>query len=298
MRHIITGATGHVGLNVVKALLAKGEQVTALTHSVQHKSLLESLGADVAVCDISHTARLTEIFRLGESVFMLNPPGDVAQDSVALELDTVHSLTSALKSSGVRQVVAESAQGAQKGVGIGDLGVLYEMEERLRQRGGPCRITRAAYYMSNWDALFLNAQKTRKIPSFYPKDFQLEMVAPVDLGKFNADQLSSSFDDFRIYDLSGPQPYTVQDVADEASRHFGVKVEVDVIPRAKWQEAYKTLGFSAEAARSYAKMTEITLEKQYDVPRDPQRGTTTLSSYFDNLMEQEGSGHLRKSGTH
>jgi hypothetical protein len=58
----------------------------------------------------------------------------------------------ALEGSGLEKVVAESTGGAQPRDRIGDLNVLWELEEGLSRQTIPAAINRAAYYMTNWDA--------------------------------------------------------------------------------------------------------------------------------------------------
>lgn len=58
MRIFVAGATGAMGVPLVKRLVAAGHQVTGLTRSEAKRSLLEGLGATAAVADVFDRERL------------------------------------------------------------------------------------------------------------------------------------------------------------------------------------------------------------------------------------------------
>jgi uncharacterized protein YbjT (DUF2867 family) len=110
------------------------------------------------------------------------------------------------------------------------------------------------------------------------------MVAPRDLGKLAAQKLVSSLDDTGIRYVEGPGGYSSADVANAFSKALGRPVEVEVTPRDKWKEAYRSLGFSKAAAESYARMTAVSVDSGFDMPDDPWRGATTLEAYIRDLV--------------
>ena len=55
----------------------------------------------------------------------------------------------------------------------------------------------------------------------------------------------------------------------------------------KWEETFRALGFSPAAARSYARMTAITVDGDYEMPQDPVRGAVTLDDYVSALVRRE-----------
>jgi hypothetical protein len=113
---------------------------------------VEATRSRVAVVDVHDTPALTRVFRDGRRLFLLNPPAAPSTDTAREERKSVASILRALDESKIEKVVAESAYGAQPGEHVGDLGVLFELEQQLNQRSIPSSIIRAAYYMSNWDS--------------------------------------------------------------------------------------------------------------------------------------------------
>lgn len=278
--YVVMGATGHVGAAVADALLAGGEDVTILTRRPERAGRWRDKGASVAAADVEEVASLRAAFRLGRRAFLLNPPADIAGDTDATERRTIANILAALEDSGLEKVVAASTYGARPGQGIGDLTTLWEFEEGLRRQPIPAAINRGAYYMSNWTSMLETVAQTGALPSMFPADMPLPMVAPADLGEAAAARLLTPPDDVGVRYVEGPQRYTPQDVARAMSRTLGRGVVLEVVPRDRWEAVYKGLGFSDEAARAYAKMTAVTLDEDFDPPGGVVRGHVSLADFI------------------
>lgn len=183
--HIILGGTGNVGSAVAQALLKRHESIIVITHDSSKATVLRQSGADVAVADVHDVEALQAVFRQGRRLFLLNPPAAPSSNTVAEERRSLAAILSAINGSGLEKIVAESTYGARPGERLGDLGVLYEMEQTLTTQPIPATIIRAAYYMSNWDASLLAAREGA-MQTLYPEDFKLPMVAPSDIGELAA----------------------------------------------------------------------------------------------------------------
>jgi uncharacterized protein YbjT (DUF2867 family) len=283
--YIILGATGHVGSAVAETLLTQGEQVTVITRDKSKLEEWKQKEAEVAVADVHNVDELRQIFRGGQRLFLLNPPALPSTDTVAEERKSMHSIISALEGSGIEKIVAESTYGAQAGNGIGDLGVLYEMEQKLAETSIPATIIRAAYYMSNWDAYLQTIEKENKIYTLYPSDFKLPMVAPEDIGRFAAKLLRESVEKTGLYYVEGPIHYSANDVAGAFSEALDREVRAEVVERNEWVPFLTGVGFSEKAAEAMAAMTEITLNAKYEVSNFPVRGETSIREHVQKLIE-------------
>ena len=284
--YIIMGGTGHVGAATARALLARGAEVTILTRSAARAAHWRTLGADIVQANVKDVASLRAAFRRGRRAFLLNPPADTRSDTDAVERHTVANILAALEGSGLEKVVAESTAGAQPGSHIGDLNVLWELEEGLRAQALAAAVNRAAYYMSNWDGLLETVRNTGVLPSLFPADLAIPMVAPKDLGEVAADRLMSAPDDQGVRYVEGPRRYTPSDVARAFAQALDQPVEVHVVPRAEWRQAFVRQGFSEAAAASYARMTEVSVDGGFDLSDTPLRGATTLEAYIRSLVVQ------------
>ncbi|MBH2009703.1 MAG: NmrA family NAD(P)-binding protein [Xanthomonadaceae bacterium] len=282
--HIIMGGTGHVGSAVASALLARGETVAIVTHDVHRARGWIARGAEVLEADAREPASLRAAFRRGSRAFLLNPPAAPCTDTDAVERQTVASILAALAGSGLEKVVAASTGGAQAGDRIGDLNVLWELEQGLRRQPIPAAIQRGAYYMSNWDAQIEAVRATGQLQAMFPADMPIPMVAPCDLGTFAAERLLSPVDDLALRHVEGPRRYSAADVARVFADALGRPVEVVVTPRGQLHQAFEALGFSRIAAESYARMTALSIDSGFEMPADALKGQTRLEDYVRNLL--------------
>ena len=141
---------------------------------------------------------------------MLNPPASPDTDTDKTEKETIRHLLAAIDGSGLEKIVAESTYGAQPGECLGDLNTLYEMEQGLDAQPIPHSIIRAAYYMSNWDMVIGAARQDGTLPTMYPADLEIPMVAPADLGTVAARLLTEPVGNTGIQYVEGPERYSSQ----------------------------------------------------------------------------------------
>lgn len=284
--HIVSGATGHVGTFVANALLERKESVTVILHHPEKAERWKQKGAQVAIADVLDTEKLQAIFENGKRLFLLNPPAASNTDTVSKELETLASILQALKGSNIEKVVGESTYGAQTGEGIGDLGVLFKMEQELKATSIPNSIIRAAYYMSNWDTALATAIKEGKVHTMYPVDFKLPMVAPKDIGKIAARLMLAPINHTGLHYVEGPETYSAADVAAAFAVALGKPVQAVETPADQWERMLESNGFSKIAAASMIAMTDITLKGAYTKPNLPERGITTIQQYITTLVSK------------
>lgn len=282
--YVILGATGHVGSATANALIERGEAVTIVTRNPERGDLLAKRGATVAVADVRDPDSLRAVLRTGRRAFLLNPPASPDTNTDSVERDTVANILEALQGSDLEKVVALSTYGAQEGECLGDLNTLHDLEAGLAAQPIPFTIMRAAYYFTNWDMFLEPARESGVLPSMYPADLRLPMVSPQDLGRVAAQLLTgSAYPSHPVY-VEGPERYSPADVAEAFAHALQRPVDVVVTPRDGWEEAYRKMGFSKAAARSYARMTAITAARDYDSLVDPVRGTISLQDHVAGLI--------------
>jgi uncharacterized protein YbjT (DUF2867 family) len=288
--HIVLGGTGHVGSAAAKTLLGEGEPVTVVTRDRSKSADWLGQGAEVAVADVHDSEALRRVLLKGERLFLLNPPADPSTDTDVEERATVAAIVDAVHGSGLEKIVAESTYGAQPGERCGDLSILYELEQKLRDQPIPASIIRAAYYMSNWDSALQTAEQDGVVHSFLPADFKLPMVAPQDLGRAAARLLMEPVEQTGIHYVEGPSRYCAADVAAAFSEELKRDVRVVAAPRERWEEAFEAMGFSKPAAQSYARMTAVSVDEGYEMPANPKRGSVSLQQYISELVQRGRNG--------
>jgi uncharacterized protein YbjT (DUF2867 family) len=285
--HIILGATGNVGSAVAQTLLKLGESVIVVTRDPSKAAKMHQSGAEVAVADLHDVNALRSIFRRGQRLFLLNPPAAPASDTAAEERRSLTAILRALDGSGLEKIVAESTYGAKPGERLGDLGVLYEMEQALNAQSIPATIIRAAYYMSNWSASLQTACEQGVVRTLYPEAFKLPMVAPSDIGKFAARLMTEPIEQIGIHFIEGPDRYSSQDVANGFSAALDRPIDVKPVPRDRWLVTMKGMGFSKEAAESFTNMTAATLDDTFPALNSVERGATSLREYLLHLVQSQ-----------
>lgn len=282
--HIILGATGHIGSALSRLLLERGEPVTVVTRSEDKRAEWEKRGARVAVLDVADVGALQRVLAQGKRAFLLNPPAPPSTDTVAEERKTVQAILAALQGAELECVVAQSTYGAQPGEAIGDLGVLYELEQGLAAQAIPAAIIRGAYYMSNWDMSLDAARSDGRLDTLFPAELVLPMVAPSDVARLAAQLLTAPTPETGLYYAEGPARYSPSDVAAAFARALGRKVEVATTPPESWVPMLEQVGFSPAAARSMAGMSHIVMDQSVELPSNPVRGSTTLDAYISALV--------------
>ena len=163
--------------------------------------------------------------------------------------------------------------------------MLYDLEQAVADLEVHASVVRAAYYMSNWDSALGTAREEGVVHTFFPRDFPLPMVAPADLGRVAARLLTTEVDHTGVHYVEGPAAYSPGDVARAFAEALGRDVRTVEVPRSEWQATFRSLGFSAAAAASYARMTGIALDGT-ERPEAPERGRTTLTEYVSEVLRR------------
>jgi uncharacterized protein YbjT (DUF2867 family) len=280
--YIVLGGTGRVGSALVETLLSRGEQVTLVARDRTKARRLEARGARVVIADIRDVDALRRAYQEGERLYMLNPSADTSTDTQARERETVANMVRALGGSRIKKVIAHSTFGARPGDLVGDLNVLYEMEEAIKRTGIPNSVLRAAYYMSNWGSALATA-KEGVVKTFFPVDLKFAMVAPRDLGVAAADLMMAPIEQCECVLVEGPARYSSADVAAAFAAALGREVRAETIPERDWIDTYRKLGFSERAAISYANMTRTLYEKNFPPESSTVHGKTSLREFIRQM---------------
>jgi nucleoside-diphosphate-sugar epimerase len=171
MNIFVAGATGTLGIPLVRELIAQGHHVVGMTRSPEKRPLLEALGATAAVVDARDDEALTRAVRAAAPTHVLHlltalPKGGPmrAADLTAtneLRVTGTANLLRAAIAAGAQRLVAESFVGIY---GYGDLGSQPRGEDDLPPLQGPDAGIRAiSGALRSLEQQVLNANASGKI---------------------------------------------------------------------------------------------------------------------------------------
>jgi uncharacterized protein YbjT (DUF2867 family) len=188
---LVTGATGNVGAEVVRALTDAGEQVRALTRSDTSSAL--PAGVEAVAGDLNRPDSLAPALAGVRGVFLL--PGYEDMDETL----------AAIRAAGVERVVLLSGSSA----GTGDTSnavtaYMMRSEAAVTQSGVPWTILRPFGFMSNalrWRAQLQEGDVIREPFA----DVPVAVIDPQDIAAVAASALRSAEHEGHTYVLSGPQ---------------------------------------------------------------------------------------------
>jgi uncharacterized protein YbjT (DUF2867 family) len=216
----VSGATGNTGRLTVQALLAKGAKVVAGVHSPGKADPLKQLGAEVRPFDLSDVDGMTAAMRGADGLYLVTP---VSQHTEAL----TDSMIKSAKAAGVGRVVKLSGLDVDKG----DFAFAQwhlAAEDVIRASGLDWTFLRPNSFIQN----FYGALPTIKAQGVYYNTYATAPVSFVDardIGDVAATAFTSDDHNGKIYNLTGPESLTRDDVVALFSEAAGKSVQsVDV----------------------------------------------------------------------
>jgi uncharacterized protein YbjT (DUF2867 family) len=192
---VVTGATGNVGRPLVEALVAAGEQVTAVSRGVAEAGVPD--GVRVRRADLTDPESLRPVVDGADALFLMDT-------GVSAHLLDAQGLLAVAKAGGVGRVVLLSSQGVATRPGSGSHGsVVRSIEEAVRRSGLDWTILRPGGFASNAYA-WAGSIRTRRTAAAPFADVGLPVVDPADIAEVAAAALREDRHAGRVYELTGP----------------------------------------------------------------------------------------------
>ncbi len=247
----VTGVTGNVGGQVARTLLAAGQAVRAVVRDAAKGEVWKGKGCEVAVADIGDRQALASAFSDVEGIFIIVPPVFDPGPGFPEARTVAASLGAALEKARPRRVVYLSTIGAQaKQANLLTQHTMIEAELR-ELLTVPIKFLRPGWFMENfaWDVIPAREQGVISI-FLQPLDKRVPMVATEDVGRTAAGLLQEGWNGHRIVELEGPRRVTPFEVGAAFSELLGREVRVEAVPRAKWEELFRTQGMKNPEPRA------------------------------------------------
>jgi uncharacterized protein YbjT (DUF2867 family) len=224
-RILVVGGTGATGGETVRQLVTRGATVRVVTRDPGSAAENPALqGAELVVGDSSQPETLREAFQDVEKLYLVPPthPGWDETQSAIIEMAAA---------AGVRHVVKLSVFEADPEEASLILRFHHRGEQEIERLGMTFTHIRANSFYQN--VLLLDAPAIQAGSCFYScvGDARFAKVDARDIGEVVATVLSEPGHENRIYELTGPDSLTYEEIAAELSRALGREIRyVDLPP--------------------------------------------------------------------
>ena len=282
---IILGATGQIGAMLVENLLKKGQPVRVVVRNASKAQKLQNQGAEVATANYFDVDALIKAFHGGTSVFLLTPENPASENCLN-EVETIlNNYRAAVLASKVTKIVGLSSMGAQHASGTGNLIASYMLEHAFSDLDVEQVYVRPSYYFSNWLGYLEPVKEHGILPTFFPPEMELPMIAPQDVAAFLTDVMVRKTQQERIYEITGPQPYRSLDIAKCFGDVLNREVVLQQVLPEEWESAFIQAGFSKDGAKNLILMTQAVIDgKTKNNTINQIHFSTDFKWYLKNIM--------------
>lgn len=215
MKTLVLGATGTVGSQVTRGLVARGQAVRVLTRSADKAKSLPA-GVEARVGDLTSPRELGPVVDGVDKLFLLNAvsPTETQEGLSALEW---------ARQAGVRKLVYLSVQHVERAPHIPHFGGKFAIETAIRESGLDYTILQPNNFYQNdyWlkDAILSYGVYAQPIGNV-----GLSRVDVRDIADAAVNALTTDAHRNQTYVLAGPDALTGADCAAAYSRHLGKPV--------------------------------------------------------------------------
>lgn len=252
MRIAVTGATGHLGDLIIKALLNRGvstQDLVAVVRDETKAAPLKEQGIALGIAAYEDEAALTAAFE-GVDRLVLVSGSEVGQRF------TQHTnIINAAKSADVKFIAYTSLLNLD----TSELGLAPEhqaTEKLLDESGIDHAILRNGWYWENYASAIESAKASGK---FFGAagDAKVSGAARKDYAEAAAIVVTSEDQAGKVYELAGSESLTYQDIADEVGKVVGKDVTYVDQSVEEYAETLQGFGMPAEMAGMFASMDPI-----------------------------------------
>lgn len=247
---LVTGASGQLGRAVIHHLLdtlkVAPARIIATTRNPANLADLAARGVAIRVADFDDTASLASAFK-GADRGLIISTGDLDLKS-GKRLKQHETAVAAAKEAGVSHLLYTSMPNPEPVSPVLFAGDHYGTEQAIKASGIPYTIFRNGWYQEN---LFMSLPHAIASGHWYTSaaDGRIAHGARDDMAAAIAAGLASGATESTTYTLTGPQAYTVAEIAALVTEVTGKPLEVIQLPDEALTEGVKAAGVPEDFAR-------------------------------------------------
>lgn len=233
---LITGATGTIGSELAKQLSAKGVSFRAIVRSLDNAKELASLqGAEVVVGDFNDAESLTNALKDIEHAFLLTNSSEEAEMLQS-------KFVAAAGDAGAQHIVKLSQFAADLHSPVRFLRYHAAVEQKIQQSGMTYTFLRPNLFMQGllgFKDTIINQGKFFAAAG----DAKISIVDIRDIAAIAVEALTNKEHEGKIYDITGPEALTHQEMANYFSDEIGRSVRYINVSPADMKQALFSAGF-------------------------------------------------------
>jgi uncharacterized protein YbjT (DUF2867 family) len=215
------------------------------------------------------------------------PPNPTSNDPLAYSESVGDAISAALKSAGVKNVVALSSIGADKSQGTGPVIGLYKLEQKLNQLGANVLFLRAGYFMENTLPQVPVISKMGFVGGPIRPDLKLPLIATRDIGAFASDALLNlSFHGKQTQELQGQRDIAYTEVAAIIGKAIAKPdLKYRQLPDEQMRPALVQAGMSDQFARLLLEMA-ASLNSGYMRALEPRTSQNSTPTTYEDFVAE------------
>jgi uncharacterized protein YbjT (DUF2867 family) len=231
--HLIVGASGTVGSEIVKLLKQQGQRVKAITSK---RGALTTEGIDKVYVDLLTGEGRRQAFHGVDRAFLLSPGGYADQYRV------LAPLIQEAKRSGLEKVVLMTALGAN----ANDASAMRRAEIDLEKSGVPYNIVRPNWFMQNFNTFWAEGIRAHAKIQLPAGNAKVSFIDSRDISAAAASLLTNDAFTNRAFDLTGPAALDHAQVAQAISNATGKAVMYQDIEPAALKGGLRDAGLAED----------------------------------------------------
>ena len=286
---VVTGATGHTGKVVAKALLAKGEKVRVIGRNADRLKEFVGAGAEPFTADLSDATSIAKAFAGAKAAYVMIPPNPSSPDVIAFQKRVADAIASSLHSSGVTHAVVLSSIGADKADKTAPVIGLHYLEQQLNGIDGLNVLhLLAGYFMENTLPQAAIIRTAGMLVGPVRGDLKLPIIATRDIGAAASDWLLSlNFRQKQTHELHGQRDVSYDEVAKIIGKAIAKpNLRYTQAPDQQVRAAFIQLAMSSNMADLLLEMSG-SLNAGYMRALEPRSAQNTTPTTYETFVREE-----------